>query len=84
MENLYNEEEVPSCSPNGGCEIINELLESKNSVEAYFVYKRDMEREILYNEEKIFELMNQMRDLIQDNKNFRNLIDEMFYRTIKS
>ena len=84
MENLFNEEEIPSCSPNGGCEVITELLENSTPIESYFIYKRDTERDILYNEEKIFELMNKVRDLIQENKNSQILIDEMFHHTIKT
>jgi len=85
MKNLHSEseEDIPSCSPNGGCEVITGLLESKTPMESYFMYKRDKQRQILYNEEKIFELMNEVNDLIQENKNYITSIDEMFNDIIK-
>ena len=70
--------EIPLCSSNEGCKLINDLLQKDFTTrEGYFLYKRDMEREILYNEERIFQLNDEIQDLLQANRNGRTLIEGM-------
>ena len=76
MEELVND--VTPCQNREECELINELLQrGLTKQETYFNYKRDVEREILSNEERIFELYEEIQDLLQANRNGRSLIDGM-------
>ncbi len=79
----HRNDDLPTCGSDDACEMINELLNVHTDSKSYFMYKRDREIDILHNEEKIFDLYNQMNILRKENDTYRALIKAFFDGVIK-
>ena len=77
--------DVPACNPENDCSIIQDFIgEEDGSYDEYLRIKRDASREILFREDKIQELLLQMKEHMLSIKNSKKEIDEAFEKYIST
>lgn len=82
---FYNPGNIPACNPENDCSVIQDLLgEEDGSYDEYLRIKRDASREILFREDKIQELLLQMKEHMLSIKNNKKEIDEAFEKYIST
>ena len=82
---FYNLEDIPACNPENDCSIIKDFIgEEDESYDEYLRIKRDASREILFREDKIQELMVNIKEHMLSIKNNKKEIDEAFAKYIST
>jgi hypothetical protein len=80
---FYNAETIPACNPENDCNTIQDLLgEEDGSYDEYLRIKRDALRSILYEEDRIQELMSKLKEHMLIIKNCKEEIDSAFTKYI--
>jgi len=80
---FYNAETIPACNPENDCNTIQDLLgEEDGSYDEYLRIKRDALRSILYEEDRIQELMFKLKEHMLIIKNCKEEIDSAFAKYI--
>lgn len=80
---FYNPGTIPACNPENDCSIIQDLLgEEDGSYDEYLRIKRDALRSIIYEEDRIQELMFKLKEHMLIIKNCKEEIDSAFAKYI--
>ena len=80
---FYNPGTIPACNPENDCSIIQDLLgEEDGSYDEYLRIKRDALRSIIYEEDRIQELMFKLKVHMLIIKNCKEEIDSAFAKYI--
>jgi hypothetical protein len=80
---FYNPGNIPACNPENDCNTIQDLLgEEDGSYDEYLRIKRDALRSILYEEDRIQELMFKLKEHMLIIKNCKEEIDSAFAKYI--
>ena len=77
------EGDIPACNPKNDCSILQDFIEEEDgSYDEYLRIKRDALREIVFRENKIQELLLEMKEHMLSIKNNKKEIDEAFEKYI--
>jgi hypothetical protein len=80
---FYNPGNIPACDPHNDCSVIQDFIgEEDGSYDEYLRIKRDALREIVFRENKIQELLLEMKEHISSIKDNKKEIDEAFTKYI--
>jgi hypothetical protein len=83
--NFFNPGNIPACDPENNYNGIQDLLgEEDGSYDEYLRIKRDSLREIIVRENKIQELLLEMKEHMLSIKNNKEEIDEAFTKYIST
>lgn len=83
QEKFYNPGDISSCNPENDCKIIQDFIgEEDGSYDEYLRIKRDASREIIYREDKIQNLLLQMKEHMTSIKECKKEIDDAFNKYI--
>lgn len=81
----YTRNDVPACNPENDCNIVQDFLgEEDGSYDEYLRIKRDALREILFREDKIEELLLQIKEHMLSIKDNKKEIDDAFEKYIST
>jgi hypothetical protein len=80
---FYNPGTIPACNPENDCSVIQDLLgEEDGSYDEYLRIKRDALKEIIYQEDKIQELLTELKGHMLTIKECKAEIDSAFAKYI--